>query len=135
VIGFYLALRYVSTIGTEGDFRIKESFISKVIYIPHASQNISQTYKYSDLGAGTKSLVLACAFLRGILAIIYYCLAIFNVISAVAAHEITKKTHDIFFSDNLPGMQILLVHYENMCDHIKRLNQINNRVFWLCSWT
>jgi len=102
------------------------------MYLTFISQNISSTFTFNNLEHHRKPLVIGYGFLRLLTAICSVHCGVLSFLSSLAVYEITSEVNKEKFSpDSSLSLRSLMTHYDNVCGHIKRQNELNCRILFV----
>jgi len=103
------------------------------MYLTFISQNVSSPFTFNNLEPHRKPLVIGYGFLRLLTAMCSVHCGVLSFLSSLAAFEITSEVvnKEKFSPDSSLSLRSLMTHYDDVCGHIKRQNQLNCRILFV----
>jgi len=120
----------VNFYGTEeGVFTSRlDEYTSFVMYATGISRNSTDKFVFKDLNFPKKSLAVNVFLGSNFMGFVIYYTDVFNLLAAVAIHEITSRHERFLTSQNEMRIRSLRTYYDQMCTKVNKINAINSQL-------
>jgi len=121
---------FVAFFGTEESVFASrlDKFTSAVMHATGISTNTSDTFVFKDLNFPQKALAVNVIIALWPAQLLLAYTDVFNLLAAVAIHDITSRHERFLSSQNERSVRFLLTYYDQMCTKINNINAINTGV-------
>jgi len=121
---------FVNIYGTEESVFTSQldEYTSEVMYATGISRNSTDKFVFEDLTFPKKALAVNVFLGSSFMGFVIYYADMFNLLAALAVHDITSRYERFLSSQNNISIRSLLTYYEQMCTKINKINAISSQV-------
>jgi len=105
-----------------------DEYTSGVMFAAGITRNSTETFVFKDLHFPQKALAVSVFLATGLGNFLNYYTDVFNLLAAVAVHDITSRHERFLSSQNDINVRSNLTCYDQMCTKVKKINAVCNRV-------
>jgi len=105
-----------------------DEYASTVMYAVGISNSSTDEFVFKDLNFPKKALAVNVFLAECLGNFLIHYTDVFNLLAAVAVHDIASQHERFISSQNDRNVRSLLTYYDQMCTKINKINGINSRV-------